>query len=453
MTKKRPNVIWFIADQMRAQAMAHRGDPNVRTPNLDNMAAEGISFVNAISGAPLCSPFRGSLVTGQYPHKSTVPGHDYPLAVKMPTIAHAFKDAGYRTCWVGKWHLDGNRPELDLKKEENRGRYRQIPPERRGGFEDWVAYENNNQPFNCRVHTDKDGETVSFRLPGYETDSLTDILLDWLKGRVQNQPDQPFFAVLSVQPPHTPYVAPPENMAHYNPATLQLRPNVPQVNWVQERVRRELAGYYAAIERVDWNLGRIRTALQEMAIDEDTFIIFFSDHGDMHGSQGQFWKTNPWEESIRIPFIVQVPGRSFQIAIEPQALINHVDIAPTTLGLCGISKPDYMVGRDYSPLIMKYQPAFDVPLHDQSNLEMADSAYLSIPVATHHPDSIDKAWRGIVTRDGWKYTILDGQSWLMYNLNDDPYEQVNLAHNPWFGRKRKQLQERLTHWLNDTDDT
>jgi arylsulfatase A-like enzyme len=293
---------------------------------------------------------------------------------------------------------------------------------------------------------------VSFRLPGYETDSLTDILLDWVKGRVQNSPEQPFFAVLSVQPPHTPYVAPPENMANYNPASLQLRPNVPPVKGLTGRVRRELAGYYAAIERVDWNLGRLRTALQEMGIDEETYLIFFSDHGDMHGSQGQFWKTNPWEESIRIPFIVQVPGRSFQIAIELQPLLNHVDIAPTTLGLCGITQPEGMAGRDYSAMVLKYQPAFDTPLSDQSSLAMADSAYISIPVPTHHPDSVDRAWRGLVTRDGWKYTVLEGQPWLLYNLNDDPYEQVNLAHNTWYRRKRKQLQERLAQWLIDTDD-
>ncbi len=450
--KKKPNVIWFLCDQMRAQAMAHRGDPNVRTPNLDRLAWEGINFTQAISGAPLCSPFRGSLVTGRYPHRSSVPGHDFPLDSEIPTIAHAFREAGYRTAWIGKWHLDGNRPDLNLKLRENRADRRKIPKERRGGFEDWWGYENSNHPFGCWVHTDRNGETASYRLPGYETDSLTDILIGWLKEQVENRQEQPFFGVVSVQPPHTPYIAPAEVMTHYNPARLELRPNVPNVGWVTERVRTELAGYYAGIERVDWNVGRVRDALQELGIDGDTYLIFFSDHGDMHGSQGQFWKTSPWEEAIRIPFIVGTPGRSHQIAIQNQTLINHVDIAPTTLGLCGIGKPPSMEGRDYSPQLLSFTMRFDRPFREQPAPEAADSAYIGIPVATGHPDSIDRPWRGIVTQDGWKYVVLEGQPWLMFNLNEDPYEGVNLAHNNWYKQQRKLLQARLAQWIEDTSD-
>jgi arylsulfatase A-like enzyme len=450
--KKQPNIIWFIVDQMRGQAMSHRGDPNVQTPNLDLLAAQGVTFPNALAGTPLCSPFRGSLVTGQYPHRSTVPGHDFPLAEDMPTIAHAFRAQGYRTCWIGKWHLDGKRPGMNMKLEENQPHRRKIPAERRGGFEDWWAYENNNRPFNCWIHTDRDGETVSYRLPGYETDCLTDIMIDWLKKQVNERANQPFFGVLSVQPPHVPYIAPAENMRNYNPAKLELRRNVPQVGWVLDRARRELAGYYAAIERIDWNMGRLRAALEELGLDNNTYIIFFSDHGDMLGSQGQFWKTNPWEEAIRIPFIVSGPDNSHQIYVDVQAPLNHVDIAPTTLGLCGIEKPPQMVGTDYSRYIFRWLPAWDVPLHDQSYLDFPDSAYLSLPVPTLHPDSTDRPWRGLVTRDGWKYVVLEGQPWLLYNLNDDPYEQVNLAHNTRFNRQRRILHERLSQWVQDTGD-
>lgn len=449
--KPQPNILWLICDQMRGQAMSHRGDPNIQTPNLDRMAYEGFSFSNALAGAPLCSPFRGSLISGQYPHHSTVPGHDYPLSTEMPTVAHAFRAAGYRTCWIGKWHVDGKRPELDLKLEENRGERRKIPAARRGGFEDWWGYENNNHPYNCWVSTDQEGETISFRLPGYETDSLTDIMIDWLKTRTK-QPDQPFFGVLSVQPPHTPYIAPSENMAHYNPAKLELRPNVPPVKWVQARARTELAGYYAAIERVDWNVGRIRQALRDLNLDTNTWLIFFSDHGDMHGSQGQFWKTNPWEEALRIPFVVSVPTRSSQVSLQSDVPLNHVDIAPTTLGICGLAKPENMIGTDYSDYLTKGWLAYDQPLHHQPGLPGPDSAYIGIPVPTMHMDSIDRPWRGLVTRDGWKYVALENQPWLMYNLNEDPYEFVNLAHNLWYKRQRKQLHERLAQWIADTGD-
>lgn len=448
---RRPNVLWIFGDQMRAQAMSHRGDPNARTPNMDLLADEGMSFVNAVAGTPLCTPFRGSLVTGKYPHRSTAPGHDYSLSSDVQTIAHAFRENGYRTCWIGKWHLDGRRAkELDLTKEENNSWLRIIPPERRGGFEDWWAYENNNAPFACWVNHSKNGNTVPFRLPGYETDSLTDILIDWMTERVTKHKEQPFFASLSVQPPHDPYIAPEECMAKYDPSRIELRQNVPQVQWVTDVARKELVGYYAAIERLDWNLGCIRSALHELGIADDTYIIFFSDHGDLHGSHGQFRKTAPWEEAIRIPFIIGGPRLIYSDLAKIRCPINHVDIAPTTLGLCGIEKPGSMDGFDYSSLILKgFEPTSE---DERLSEDLPDSAYLSLPVPPGDPETVDRPFRGIVTSDGWKYVALEGQPWLMFNLNDDPYEMVNLAHNTKFKRQRKLLHDRLVRWVSETDD-
>jgi len=449
--KKKPNVIWVIADQMRSQAMSYHGDPNVRTPNIDRLAIEGVDFTQALSGTPLCSPFRGSLITGKYPHESSVEALNSPLSTEMPTVAHTLKENGYNTCWIGKWHLDGDRPELDVSLPENKKQIRQIPPERRGGFESWWAYENNNQPFNCTVHTDNDeGEMESFRLEGYESDALTDIMINWLEKQVSQDEDanKPFFACLSLQPPHDPYVAPAECMKNYNPAQLKLRPNVPNNKKIEERSRVELAGYYAAIERVDWNLGRLRKTLLDLGIDQDTYIIFFSDHGDLHGSHGQFRKMAPWEEAIKIPFIVGGPTRESHLTKTVDFPINHVDIAPTTLGICGINTPDYMRGFDYSSYVLGYDDTQQLP---------PDSAYLSLPVPTATQEGVileegvDRPFRGIVTRCGWKYVVLENQEWLMFNLNEDPYEQVNLALNPFYKDKRKELQERLLLWINETN--
>src|SRR5688572_26983684 len=151
----RPNVIWIIADQMRAHATGYAGDPNAHTPHLDRLAAEGHTFTHAVSGAPLCCPFRGSLVTGRYPHNSGVPTHQSPMPADTHTLAHDLRAAGYRTAWIGKWHLDGNRPDLPPDTHNDRdARSRLIPHDRRGGFQDWWAYENNNRPFDVLVHTD-----------------------------------------------------------------------------------------------------------------------------------------------------------------------------------------------------------------------------------------------------------------------------------------------------------
>lgn len=447
---RRPNVVWFLCDQMRAQATGYAGDPNVCTPNLDRLAAEGHNFTRAVAGAPLCCPARGSLLTGRYPLRSGVPAHQSPLPVDMHTVAHAFTAAGYRTCYVGKWHLDGDRAELGAGSFGDTGaRVRMIPPERRGGFSDWWAYENNNRPFDCLVHTDV-GKTPNgapvlqdqdgmeqFRLDGYETDALTDLTLDWIR----DNSSRPFFAVLSVQPPHNPYTAPAESMGRRTPAEITLRRNVPPVPEVRDRARRDLAGYYAAIERIDHNLGRLRDTLQELGIADDTYVIFLSDHGDMHGSQGQWRKTSPWEESIRVPLLIGGPSREHQNEHRPDVPFNQPDLAPTTLGLCGIAAPESMDGTDYSALVT-----------GESVKPGPDSAYIGIPCPTGHASSIERPWSGIVTTDGWKYAVLEDDPWLLFHLSEDPYEFINHAQDPAYRRRREELHERLTEWSRLTKE-
>ena len=443
-TEQRPNVIWIFGDQHRAQATGYAGDSNVHTPNLDRLAAEGVTFTRAVSGFPLCCPFRGSMLTGRYPHHC-VPGHEYRMPPDQPTLATVFNAAGYRTSYFGKWHLDG------FKEREGRAGLHIIPPERRGGFEEWIGYENNNSQWDCWVHGGVGDDAFQYRLSGYETDALTDLFIDYIDQRGEEQfgaqytdrVARPFFAVLSVQPPHDPYVAPAEWMQHHTPGAVTLRPNVPNVPRVVEQARRELAGYYAQIENLDWNLGRIRETLARNGLAENTHIVFFSDHGDMHGSHGQFRKTSPWEEAIRIPFIIG--GHTPRYANKDgnvTAPINHVDIAPTTLGLCGIDAPAWMEGTDYSGYRIRGREVAREP----------DSAYLQLVIPTMHGDSVDRPWRGVVTRDGWKYVVLEGQPWLLFNLNEDPYEQVNLAHNTAFARERRALHARLVQWVADTGD-
>ena len=434
-----PNIIWIFGDQHRAQALGCAGDPNLHTPNIDRLAAQGLSLTAAVAGTPLCCPYRGSLLTGRYPH-NCVPGHQYQLPPEQPTIAHAFKAGGYQTAYFGKWHLDG------WQERDGRAAMHIVPPERRGGFDDWLGYENNNSQWDCWVHGGEDDTALFYRLPGYETDALTDLFIDYLTARGREQADadgQPFFAVLSVQPPHDPYLAPEEWMAGHTPGLIQLRPNVPDIPRVVERARRDLAGYYAMIENLDWNVGRIRTALDEADLDHNTHIVFFSDHGDMHGSHGQFRKTSPWEEALRVPFIISghLPYYGHRQGQQPVP-INHVDVAPTTLGLCGIDAPDWMEGTDYSGYRIREREVIDEP----------DSAFLQLVLPTRHQNSVDRPWRGIVTRDGWKYAVLEHQPWLLFNLNEDLYEQANLAHNTAFAVERQRLQDRLAAWIDVTGD-
>lgn len=434
-SQRRKNVIWIFGDQHRAQALGCAGDPNVYTPNVDRLASEGLSL-NGIGGCPLCCPYRGSLLSSQYPHRM-VPGHEYPMPDNTPTVATAFNDAGYHTAYFGKWHVDGHH------ERDSRGALHLIPPHRRGDFKQWLGYENNNSQWDCYVHGHTaDGEEIPhYRLPTYETDALTNLVLDFLNQR-QNE-DEPFFCVLSVQPPHDPYVSPERWQGRHTPGDLQLRPNVPNVAYLEAKARKELAGYYGMIENLDWNLGRVRDRLWELDLIEDTHIIFFSDHGDMHGSHGMLRKTNPYEESIRVPMIFGGMNPRYGACNgQTDALVNHVDLAPTSLGLCGIDKPDWMAGTDYS----------GCRLLDKTPGTLPDSAFLQLVVPTCHGHSTDRAWRGVVTRDGWKYICLEHQPWLMFDLNNDPYEQMNLAHNGVHSRQRRHLNDRLAQWISETGD-
>lgn len=437
---KSPNIIWIFGDQHRAQALGCNGDPNINTPNIDNLAVSGVNFTNALSGYPLCCPARGSFLTGRYPH-NCVPGHEHRLPEEQQTIAHEFNKAGYETAYFGKWHVDG------FQERNGRAAFHIVPPHRRGGFQKWVGYENNNSQFDCWVHGGEEESAFHYRLPGYETDELTNLFIEYIDKQGQTEKDgqdKPFFAALSVQPPHDPYLAPSNFRRKFNKTNLKLRENVPNIARITDRAREDLAGYYAMIENIDWNIERIQNSLEKNGLDEDTHIIFFSDHGDMHGSHGQFRKTNPFEESIRVPFIIS-GEQSFHNrgTGESKALINHVDVAPTTLGLCGIDKPTWMEGTDYSSHRLPYRQRDKEP----------DSAYLQLVTPTKHGDSVDKPWRGIVTNDGWKYISFEGIPWLLFNLNEDPYEQVNQAHNSVYSKERKRLNDRLGEWIVDTGDS
>lgn len=435
----RPNVIWLFGDQHRAAATGYAGDPNLHTPNLDRLAATGLDFTHAVAGSPLCCPFRGSLLTSRYPHQA-IPGHEHGLPEGMPTIAEPFNEAGYRTAYLGKWHVDGGR------ERDGRLALHTVPRNRRGGFQHWLGYENNNSPFDTYLHGHDEtaGEVEHFRLAGYETDAITDRAIDYINRRGREAGDaEPFFLVLSVQPPHNPYIAPPRWMGRHTPARVQLRLNVPDIPRVASQARRELAGAYAMIENLDDNLGRLRQALTRAGIADHTHLVFFSDHGDMHGSHGLFRKCTPYEESLRVPCVIggcrdkydAQPGRI-------DAPLNHVDHAPTTLGLCGIDPPPWMAGYNYAPCRLTGQRPADLP----------DSAFCQLVVTPGQGHCPDQPWRAIVTRDGWKYACFPGQSWLMFNLNEDPYEQANLAHTAAFLPRRRELVQRLRQWIEETGD-
>jgi arylsulfatase A-like enzyme len=282
---------------------------------------------------PVCCPYRACLLTGQYPLTHGVFVNDVPLRPNGTTIAEAFVGSGYDTAYIGKWHVEGH------------GRSSYIPPERRLGFEYWKVLECTHN-YNRSYYYNGDSDQKQL-WEGYDAIAQTRDAQAYIES---HGGDKPFFLVLSWGPPHDPYDTAPPEFAHlYDPEKIILRENVPPE--MAETARRWLAGYYAHCTALDACVGDLLETLRSSGLEEDTIFVFASDHGDMLGSQGEHHKQRPWDESIRVPFLLRYPGLEGWQQRPVDALLDAPDIMPTLLGLCGLPIPVSVEGRDFSPVV------------------------------------------------------------------------------------------------------
>jgi len=412
---KQPNVVFVFGDQWRAQATGYAGDPNVKTPNLDTLTGESVNFVNAVAGCPVCSPYRASLLTGQFPLTHGVFVNDVYLSEEPVSLADAYFEAVYDTAYIGKWHVDGH------------GRSSYIPPERRQGFDYWKVLECTHNYNNSPYYANDSDEKLVWE--GYDAIAQTRDAQNYIK---EHDDSKPFLLVLSWGPPHNPYeTAPEEYRAMYDPEKIQLRPNVPDTH--MEQARKDLAGYYAHCSALDACVGDLLGTLREKGIEEDTIFVFTSDHGDMIGSQAHQRKQRPWEESIRVPFLLRYPAKLGQQPKELDAHIDVTDIMPTLLGLCDLPIPKTVEGLDFSG-------------HIQGAEDPSDGAALIMcphPFGEWtRPRNGGMEYRGIRTP---KYTYVRTLSgpWLLYDNQDDPYQLRNLINKSEFS----EIQAELDAWL------
>jgi arylsulfatase A-like enzyme len=417
---RKPNVVFVFADQWRAQAAGVAGDPNVRTPTVDRMAAQGIRFTTAVSTCPVCSPYRASLLTGRYPLTHGVFLNDVPLGAEAVSIANAFKSAGYHTGYIGKWHVDGH------------GRSAFIPPERRQGFEFWRAMECTHNYNRSCYYAD---ENARLLWDGYDAAAQTREAQGYIR---QHSGKEPFLLVLSWGPPHDPYQTAPEKYAQmYKADDLTLRPNVPQE--AAARTRKDLAGYYAHCSALDGCLADLWQTLRECGIEDDTVFVFTSDHGDMLGSQGQRNKQRPYDEAALVPLIIHWPrlGKGRSIATP----IGTPDLMPTLLGLAGIEIPKTVEGADFSG-------------HLRGGPAPGDGAALFAcyaPFGQWTRAAGGREYRGVRTSRYSYVRSLDGP-WLLFDNEADPYQQKNLCGDPQHAAVEKQMEELLRLKLRQTHD-
>ncbi len=423
--KRHPNVVFIFSDQHRAQATGYAGDPNVITPVMNQLAACGLNFTTAVSAVPVCSPYRGCLLTGQYPLTHGVFVNDVNLSHQSVTLADAFSGGGYDTAYIGKWHVDGY------------GRSSFIPSKRHLGFDFWRVLECSHNYNESYFYADDDPTVRLWK--GYDSEAQTRAAQEYIR---QHSKEKPFLLVLSWGPPHNPYQTAPQYFKDkYKPEDIVLRPNVPQE--FSETAQKQLAGYYAHISALDQYLGEIQQTLIDQGISRDTIFIYTSDHGDMLWSQGEQRKQRPWDEAVLVPFLLSYPARFGMEGKNITIPFNSPDIMPTLLGLCDIPIPNTVEGKNFAPFLLG------------ETLEYNEGTLIECiqPFGEWYPQQFATAreYRGLRTE---RYTYVRDLTgpWLLYDNYQDPYQRQNQCGNPQYSAVQSHLDELLYRMLKERVD-
>jgi len=424
----RPNVVYLFSDEHRWQSMSFTEMPEVRTPAMAAMAAQGAEFTHAISNYPVCSPHRAILMTGRWPYQQGIIDNNIDLDPGQPTLGKVFQGAGYRTGYIGKWHLGGTRAEPF-------------------GFDTSLIWTGTGTHYDKAEYHPAGGEPV--RPKGYNATLMTDQAIEFI--RQSNDAAQPFFLMVSWNPPHATFTdAPEDKKALYPEGSLPLRPNASGANEAVPAGAPDIArrndwpnyqGYHAHITAIDEELGRVLAAIDELGLARNTIVVYTSDHGSMFGSHGVGSKRQPYEESIRVPFLVQWPG-----VVPPghksQALFGSIDIMPTLCALAGLDVPSTCAGQDFSPLLTGGtgpDPEAQFIMH---------IAKENASGGNKHPAPL---FRGVRTRTHTFAVKPDGEGFLFDNRRD-PFQLNNLYADPGAAALRTRLEALTRRFLETARD-
>ena len=431
---KRPNILVLMCDQLRRQALSVYGDPDIRTPHIDAMAERGVRFENACSTYPICVPFRFTFMTGMYAHSRKVPGIEYRMSPTERMLADEFNEAGYETVYVGKWHLDGGHGRMGSALECGRT---PVPREHQGRWEKWFGFELRNAPFDTYYFVDDDPTPI--KVEKYQTDGLFDIGMDYLQN--DRDRDRPFCMVISVEPPHDPFEAPEDLLSAWEAREITLPGNFEADSEEQrEQFILNRKRYYAMVENLDQNVGRMSEFLEREGLSDNTVVMFLSDHGELGGSHGLRGKQWPYEESVGIPVVIYDPRSNDRAGASIVDPICTEDFFPTLLGLAGIGPSGDLPGDDLTPLI-----------HGRVDGLAREGVMLEF-VAELRKGLVFNEWVWRAFRSArYKYTVrgdkFGATPWQYFDLESDPEEMNNLIESPdhaeEVARHHKLLRDRL----------
>ncbi|HIK12241.1 MAG TPA: sulfatase [Oscillatoriaceae cyanobacterium M33_DOE_052] len=422
-----PNIVFFLSDDQNYRTMSSYGGKVIATPNMDRIANEGAMFLNAFVTNSLCCPSRASFMTGLYSHTHGVKRNN-ALSSSQKVFTDYLRAAGYQTCFIGKWHMDGTPPQFDF----------------------WLGFSGQGDYENPKL-LDFNGELV--QQTGHMSDLLGDKAITYLKQYRQG----PFCLFVWDKAPHRPWTPAPR---YENALTDVTIPEPPTFNTdysgKPEAVRNTdmrvetakppktfqewMKDYYRTLLSWDENIGRVLNTLDELGLTEDTIVIHSSDNGFFMGEQHFFDKRLMYEPSIRVPLVFRYP-RMVKPGLKISEMVLNVDVAPTLLDIVGLSVPDEMHGTSFKSLLEQQT----VPWRSSFLYE-----YYDYP-ASHKV----KPHRGVRTQQ-WKYIHFfeEPQEFELYALNFDPDETNNLVANPYYNdvvaEMRREL-ERLRRETNDPD--
>ncbi|MEE2658518.1 MAG: sulfatase-like hydrolase/transferase [Candidatus Latescibacterota bacterium] len=398
---RRPNVVVFFTDQQRWDTMGLHGNPLELTPNLDHVARAHTHVAHSFSCQPVCGPARSCLQTGLYATTTGCYRNAIPLPANSRTLAHYFRDAGYDTGYIGKWHL------------HERECIGPVPPEARFGYDYWLAsnvLEFTSDAYDTVLYDDH-GQAVL--LPGYRVDAVTDAAIRYIDG---HREDEFFLFISFIEPHHQNHVDdyPPPHGYRERYTGRWMPPDLAALSGSSHQ---HLGGYFGMVKRLDEAYGRMHDALESLGLAQDTIVLFTSDHGCHFKTRNSEYKRSCHESSIRVPTVFSGPG--FVAGGQIPELVSLIDLPPTLLDAAGIDVPEQMQGRSILPLVRREGAERDWP----------EEVFVQISEAQTGRAARTARWKYGVDAEGAKDQPGSDRyhEQYLYDLHSDPYELDNLV--------------------------
>ncbi len=480
-TSRKPNILFIMTDQQRYDCVGANGNNRIRTPNIDALAAESANFGNCFCQAPVCVPSRQTYFTGRYPHSHRNRVNYTPLDPSETLMQARLREAGYTTGFVGKLHYWPPTREHALGTGFDHGLIHDAGPT--DAYSDYIQWLEANTEYSR-------GNYRECRAPSGGGNPFTAIIPDeyhettWCGRetramlREMSAQDRPFFLFSSYWKPHSPFEVPEPWASMYNDVDIPL-PKQVDLDYIeglplplQRLILRGLDGghrveparlqwmwrsYYAAVSHIDREVGQTLELLDELGLKESTIVIFCSDHGDLLMEHGINGKNAFFENAIRVPFMIRLPG-----VIRAQThrdLVETTDVLPTVFELAKIPVPVSVQGRSFVQLLTgesigsAYTPR-EYVFGENIIPEVITGGKMDFEYRPNrgikdirHPDA------KMVRSRRWKYVRYVGHGEELYDLKNDPGEMRNLASNIAYTAVVRELRDALLDWLITADET